>query len=161
MKLKNSINKYCNTLISGTKYFIILFIFAACSQLSLIPSDFTWTLESVLDIDSNGNVKEERYSFSTNVKQLFFSEMQDSNAFLNSTVRIIRDEKGYYYFISEGFKNVYLFKADDGAMVLHKKITVSEFPLDLPAFNQRKPYIEILDGEKHLVFVNSNGIKEN
>ncbi len=40
-----------------------------------------------------------------------------------------------------------LFTVTDGKLVLKSKNLVSEFGLDLPAFNQRKPYIEILDGE--------------
>jgi hypothetical protein len=56
-------------------------------------------------------------------------------------------------------KNVYLFTADDGKLLLYNKFLVSEFGLDLPAFNQRKPFIEVLDGEVRVVFLNSDGIK--
>ena len=140
---------------------IILFLFLAvgCSQLTLEPSDFSWPIESVLDVDDNGNIHENRYSFSTNVKSLFFSETNDSSGYLNTSVRVIRDEKGIYYFTSNSFKNVYLFTVSDGKLVLKAKHLASEFGLDLPAFNQRKPYIEILDGEKHMMFINSDGIK--
>ena len=43
--------------------------------------------------------------------------------------------------------------------MLKSSFFVSEFGLDLPAFNQRKPYIEVLDGEVKVVFLNSEGIK--
>jgi hypothetical protein len=136
-----------------------LILFSACASLILEPSDFAWPIETVLNIDDHGTIREDRYSFSTNVKQLFITETGDSTSYMNSTVRVIRDEKGYYFLISNGFKNVYIFNADDGRFVLINKVEVSEFGLDLPAFNQRKPYIEILEGEQHLAFINSNGIK--
>lgn len=137
-----------------------LSVVVGCSQLTLEPSDFSWPIESVLDISDEGNISENRFSFTTNVKSLFLAETNDSSSFMNSTVRVIRDEKGYYYLTANGFKNVYVFSVNDGKMILSQKFLISEFGLDLPAFNQRKPYIEILDGEQHVMFINSNGIKE-
>lgn len=139
---------------------LILGILFGCSQISLQPSDFAWPIESVLEIDEDGFIQETRFSFSSNVKQLFFAEFNDSTRFRNESMRVIRGTKGYYYFIAAGFKNVYLFTAADGKFNLVNKIFVSEFGLDLPAFNQRKPYVELLEGENHLVYINSDGIKE-
>lgn len=140
-------------------FVLFLLIAVGCSQLTLEPSDFSWPIESVLDVDDNGNIHENRYSFSTNVQSLFIDETNDSTAYLNASVRIIRDEKGLYYITSNGFKNVYLFSVSNGNLVLNSKYLVSEFGLDLPAFNQRKPYIEVLDGEEHILFLNSDGLK--
>ena len=139
---------------------IILAAVVGCSQLTLEPTDFSWPIESVLDINDEGNITENRYSFTTNVRSLFLAETNDSSSYMNSTVRVIRDEKGYYYLTANGFKNVYIFNVNDGKMILSQKILISEFGLDLPAFNQRKPYIEILDGEQHVMFISSDGIKE-
>ncbi len=138
--------------------FFILFT-VGCAQLTLEPVNFAWPIESVLDVDDEGMISDNRYSFSANVTQLFFVEKKDSNAYNKESVRIIRGTKGYYYIIGSGFKNVYVFSADNGALKLHNKIFVSEFGLDLPAFNQRVPYIELLEGEEHLFFLNSDGIK--
>ena len=139
---------------------LILLTAVGCSQLTLEPSDFSWPIESVLEVNDEGNVIENRYSFTTNVNALFLEETADSSSYLNSSVRIIRDERGFYYLTANSFKNVYVFNVNDGKMILHQKILISEFGLDLPAFNQRKPYIEILDGEQHVMFINSNGIQE-
>ncbi len=79
-----------------------------CSQLTLEPSDFSWPIESVLDVDDEWKYSENRYSFSTNVKSLFFTETNDSSCYLNTSVRVIRDEKGILLFHSNGFKNVYI-----------------------------------------------------
>ena len=144
------------------KYSIVILavlILGGCYQITLEPSDFAWPIETVLNVDEDGFISEDRYSFSTNVKQVFIEETNDSTSYLNAEVRIIRDTKGYYYITSNGFKNVYLFTADDGKLLLYNKFLVSEFGLDLPAFNQRKPFIEVLDGEVRVVFLNSDGIK--
>lgn len=137
---------------------VILFTYG-CAQITLEPANFAWPIESVLNVDEDGMISDQRYSFSVNVKELFLVEKQDSNSFNKEAVRIIRGTKGYYYMISTGFKNVYVFDVKDGTMSLKNQIFVSEFGLDLPAFNQRVPNIELLDGEEHLFFLNSDGIK--
>lgn len=140
--------------------FLLLVIFAAgCAQVTLKPSNFAWPIESVLNVDEDGVISDSRFSFSTNVKNLFLAEKNDSTAYLKETVRIIRGTKGFYYVIASGFKNVYIFNVNDGSFVLHNQVPVSEFGLDLPAFNQRVPYVELLEGEEHLYFLNSDGIK--
>ncbi len=75
------------------KHFILFILsgfFISCSQISLEPSNFAWPIESVLDVDEDGYVQENRYSFSTNVKQLYFAENNDSTSFRNESIRIIR-----------------------------------------------------------------------
>ena len=57
---------------------ILSFILAGCSSLMLKPGDFAWPIESTLNVDTQGFVQSERYSFSLNVKELLFSETQDS-----------------------------------------------------------------------------------
>jgi hypothetical protein len=59
---------------------------------------------------------------------------------------MIRDNQGFYFLTSTNFKNVYVFKADEGKLVQENKIFISEFGLQTPAFNQRDPYIELVDG---------------
>lgn len=136
-----------------------LIIFVGCSSINLEPTDFAWPIESVLEINENGEVSEPRYSLTTNVKELFIAEKNDSSNFRKESVRIIRDTYGYYFMIASGFKNVYVFKADYGKLSLYNKIEVSDFGLDLPAFNQRSPLIEILEAEEHLYYLTPDGIK--
>ena len=61
---------------------------------------------------------------------------------------------GCYFITSEQFKNVYVFEADDGALVLENKIQVSETGLKNPALNQREPYVELIDGTEKLLLTN-------
>ena len=132
---------------------LVLFLigtFTACSVLTLTPANFAWPIESVLKVNDEGEVSEERYSFSFDAKGIYYEEFQDSLAYLDRELRIIRDVQGYYFITGARFKNVYVFRADDGAMVLNNKIIISESGVQNPAFNQRSPHIELIDGEKTL-----------
>ncbi len=140
--------------------FIAVLLVNACSTLTLKPADFAWPIESVLKIDDNGTVTEERYSLSFNTTGLFYEEAGDSLAYKNKELRIIRDSGGYYFVTAAAFKNVYVFTAEEGALKLFSKILISETGLVNPAFNQRAPYIELLNDGKSLYLTNT-GIKKD
>ena len=125
---------------------ILSALFAACSVLTLQPANFSWPLESVLPVNENGKISDDRYSVEVNTVGMFFEEFQDSLSYKGKDVRLIRDNMGFYYLTSGSFKNVYVFKAEEGKMVLENKIFISEFGLQNPAFNQRDLYIELVDG---------------
>lgn len=126
---------------------ILLFLItAACSVLTLQPANFSWPLESVLPVDDNGKISDDRYSVEVNTVGMFFEEFQDFLSYKGKEVRMIRDNQGFYFLTSYNFKNVYVFRAEEGKMILENKIFISEFGLQNPAFNQREPYIELLDG---------------
>jgi len=127
-------------------FFFLIFITAACSVLTLQPANFSWPIESVLPVDDNGKVSEDRYSLEVNTVGLFFEEFQDSLSYKGKEIRMIRDNHGYYFMTASNFKNVYVFKIDEGKLVLENKIFISEFGLQAPAFNQRDSYIELVDG---------------
>lgn len=137
---------------------ILLSALAACTMLTLQPANFAWPIESVLPIDSEGMVMEERYSIEFNTVGLFYEELQDSSAYNGSSIRMIRDNGGYYYITASKFKNVYVFRADEGAFILHNKIFISEFGVEDPAFNQRPPYIELIHSGKKIK-LNNMGIE--
>ncbi len=132
---------------------LVLFLigtFTACSVLTLTPANFAWPIESVLKVNDEGEVSEERYSFSFDAKGIYYEEFQDSLAYLDRELRIIRDVQGYYFITGVKFKNVYVFRAYDGAMVLNNKILISESGVQNPVFNQRSPHIELIDSDKKL-----------
>jgi len=140
-------------LIKIASLFLFLVV-AACSTLTLKPTDFAWPVESVLKINDDGNVSEDRHSIEFNTKGIFFEELNDSSAFANREIRILRDMNGYYFITAEKFKNVYVFKSDEGELVLENKIFISELGIEKPALNQRKPFVELLDGGKSLYLTN-------
>jgi len=140
--------------------FFIVFLIAGCSPLMLKPADFSWPIESELKVNSNGMVQEDRYSISFSVKPLFYEETKDSMNISNRTIRLIRDESGLYFITAPHFKNVYVFSQSDGGLSLEKAIPVSVDGLSSPAFNQRAPYVELINGKDKPIMLTKDGIKE-
>ncbi|MBS3945091.1 MAG: hypothetical protein KGZ42_06295 [Melioribacter sp.] len=128
---------------------LVLITTYACSSLILSPSDFSWPIENVLKVNDKGFISEDRYTFSINVKKLFFEEFKDSTNYSGKELRIIRDKSGYYYITGKEFKNVYLFLPVENGMKLENKIKILETEgLTAPVFNQKSPNIELIDGSK-------------
>jgi hypothetical protein len=144
------------------KYVIIMTaaVLAGCSSLRLSPADFSWPVESVIRVDDNGMAKEDRYALSFNAKPLYFEETGDSLAYLDRDLRVIRDTLGYYYITGNKFKNVYVFTMGDGAFNLYNEIQVSETGIANPVFNQRPPYVELIEGDNQYYLSNSGIEKE-
>lgn len=137
----------------------VMTFFAACSSLKLEPAQFSWPIESVLKIDKDGFVKEDRHSVSFNTKALFFEETKDSLSYAGKSIRLIRNNEGFYFMTAVDFKNVYVFTVTKNAFSLENKIQINETGLINPAFNQRNSFIELLDETKSYQLT-SEGIEE-
>ncbi len=140
--------------------FFLVFLVAGCSPLMLKPADFSWPIESELKVNSNGMVHEDRYSISFSVKPLLYEETKDSTNLSNVTIRLIRDESGFYFITAPHFKNVYVFSQNDGGLSLENTIPVSKDGLSSPAFNQRAPFVELLNGKDKPVMLSKDGVHE-
>jgi hypothetical protein len=138
--------------------FPLLFL-AACSSLTLKPVDFSWPIEAELKPDRKGVVQEERYTMSVNVTSVIWEELKDSTA-SRHTIHMIRDVKGYYYITAAKFKNVYVFKHGDGELVQANKILVSESGLTSPAFNQRAPNVQLINGKEKPILLSNTGVEQ-
>jgi hypothetical protein len=139
--------------------FISITLLTACSSLLLEPAQFSWPIESVLKVDKDGFVKEDRHSIYFNSVALFFEETQDSLSYAGKTIRLIRNYEGYYFMTSTDFKNVYVFSVEKSAFSLLNKIQINETGLINPAFNQKGPFIELLD-DGNTYKLTSDGIEE-
>ncbi|MFA3783246.1 hypothetical protein ABRY23_09310 [Melioribacteraceae bacterium 4301-Me] len=135
----------------------ISLILLSCSSITLKPVRYGWPIEDVQKVDQKGFININRYSTKINVKQIFFLETNDSTNVKDKEIRLIRDDAGFYYFTSPGFKHVYIFKSDEGSMKLENQILINQAGLKSPAMNQRNSYIEIIDGEKTYM-LNNKGI---
>jgi len=155
-----SMHKLEGVLMRLIKYIILISaaVLAGCSSLRLMPSDFSWPVESVIHVDNNGMAKEDRYAISFNAKPLYFTETGDSLAYLDRELRMIRDTLGYYYITGDKFKNVYVFTMGDGAFNIYNEISISDSGISKPVFNQRPPYIELVEGNKQY-YLSNNGIE--
>ncbi len=146
--------------LSGIFFVFLATLAAGCSPLMLKPADFSWPIEDELKSDSRGMVQEDRYSLSFSIKPLMYTEFKDSVNVSNRTIRLIRDIEGYYYITGPKFKNVYVFSQGDGGLVLEKAVPVSKEGLTSPAFNQRTPYIELINGNDKPIMLTKDGIHE-
>lgn len=124
---------------------IFINLITGCKTLQLSPVDFAWPIETVLKVDKDAFVKEDRYSMKINVQKLYIEEFGEAAEYNEKTVRIIRNFLGTYFITAEGFKNVYLFVAKEGTLTLVKKIKVSDKGMQNPYFNQRNTHIELVD----------------
>src|SRR5690606_14226579 len=97
---------------------LAVFILYSCSTLLLKPADFSWPIESVLKVEDDGHASVDRYTFSFNIKPLFYEEMEDSLAYLDREIRVIRNHQGYYFITANDFKNVYVFESSEGEFEL-------------------------------------------
>jgi hypothetical protein len=141
-------------------FIIVLIVAAGCTKMLLQPADFAWPMEAVLKVDERGNVSENRYTFSVNVKPIYFEEFADSNSFAGREIRIIKNRAGYYYFTGEGFKNIYMFMPVEGGMKLEDKISVSDtLALNKPIFNQKQQNIQLIDGTKQYLITGSELVR--
>lgn len=140
--------------------FICCVVVSGCSSLTLAPVHYQWPIESVLTVDAKGMVDETRYNMTFNVKPLMFDETADSVHVSGIELRIIRDASGYYYITAPKFKNVYVFASDEGKLKLERKILISEAGIASPAFNQRPPYIQLLNGKEKPLLLLRGGIQQ-
>ncbi len=51
-----------------------LIFLVACSSLILKPADFAWPIESVVNVENNGNAIIKRYSITFSTKELFLKK---------------------------------------------------------------------------------------
>lgn len=135
-------------------------LLVGCSSLMLKPADFSWPVESVLKADAKGMVQENRYQLSFSIKPMLFAETGDSTDVAGTTVRMIRDQLGYYYLVAPKFKNVYVFMAAEGGLKLETKIMISEAGMSSPAFNARPPHVQLLNGNDKPRLLSKSGIQE-
>lgn len=144
----------------GLSVFTLTIALSSCSSLSLQWVDYSWPVESVLKVDQHNIIEERRYAISMRVTDLSLEEFQDSTALVGSSVRIIRNEEGYYFITGPKFKNVYVFTPGARELNLKSKIELSENGMKSPAFNLRSPYIEVVDGKNWKRLITSDDIVE-
>lgn len=123
----------------------LAFVIASCSSFAIQQVKFGWPIESVLKIDSKGDVNDNRFALSFNVIELFKLEMGENPAYNSKEIRVLRDNSGFYYITAKDFKNIYLLVAKNGTLTLETKFLLNETGLTNPVLNQREEYIELID----------------
>jgi len=123
-------------------------LITACgSSIAIQNVDFSQPLEVVGQPDNSGLVSDIRTGVSFSVLPLLEKEGITSNEFSGTDVRMIRNHQGYYFVTAAGFKNVYVMQSRENELRSEKVIPVASQRLQNPSFNQRNPYIQLLDGD--------------
>lgn len=132
-----------------------------CKQSMVISKvDYSQPVETVLTPDDKGFVQDVQHGLKFNILPLQYAETQDTSTVTTHRIRMIRGSEGYYYITSDGYQNVYVMAPEKGSLKLKNKIKINEEGLAEPAFNQREPYIQLLNrstGETYAL--NADGIQ--
>lgn len=121
----------------------LLFGASACGSLVIQNVDYAQPIESVLTVDSNLEVHDQRYAIKFNISPLLEEEGISSV----DEIRLIRNSAGYYFLTASGFSNVYVLESQENELKLENTIAIPGEALVRPAFNQRENGIELVDLE--------------
>lgn len=122
------------------------FMLAGCKQTLVISKvDYSQPIETVLTPNENGHVTDAGNNISFNMLPLQYQETRDTTSVTTKEVRMIRGRNGFYYITASGYQNVYVMAPDKGSLKLEKKIQINKEGVRDPAFNQRNPYVQLLN----------------
>jgi hypothetical protein len=109
---------------------------------------YAWPVESVLPVGDDNIVQDGRHSLQFSVAAIAEEEFENVGALRGKEIRLLRSVEGYYFLTAKRFKHVYVLKPAPSELRLESRIAVAPNGLQDPAFNQRPPYVELLDGGK-------------
>ncbi len=131
----------------------LLMSITACS--TYIPSvDYSHPTESVVAPDADNYIHDRRYGIVFSIAPLLERENMNSV----EQVRLIRNNKGYYFVTAPGFRHVYVLEPRPGQLKFDNNIELTADGLQRPGFNQRGDYIEVIDrGTGEVYQINEEG----
>lgn len=146
-------------LLNSLSILLLGVVLTACGgKMTITNVNFATPFEKVMQINENGDTIDQRSGLSFNVIPLLTKENISLQDVVGSEIRVIRNQQGFYFVTSAGFKNVYIMESANSSLKTVHTIKVSEAGLQGPVFNQRTPYIQLVDGGR--VFnLTRNGIQ--
>jgi hypothetical protein len=137
----------------------VLFMLSACGTTVKIQDvDFASPIETVAEPDNDGTVSDPRTGLSFNVTPLLEFERKNNPDISVSEVRFIRSHDGFYYITAHGFTNVYVMQVRESELRSVNRIEINENGIQNPAFNQRNPVIQLVDGAGNSYDLTKDGI---
>lgn len=140
-----------------------IILLGGCKQ-SMVISDVQYAqpIESVLSPDDRGVIKDPDSGLSFNILPLQYAETGDTASVSTGEVRLIRGQEGHYYVTAPSYRHVYVLRPLENSLKLERRILISEEGIARPAFNQREPYVVLLNrqtGESYRL--SSSGIVQS
>jgi hypothetical protein len=121
-------------------------LLTGCKQSMVISEvDYSQSIESVLQPDEDGTVKDLKHGLTFNIKPIQYAETQDTSSVTTNQVRYIRGQEGYYYITAPNYKNVYVMAPEKGKLVLKETLKTTDEGIAKPAFNQRMTHIQLVN----------------
>lgn len=124
-----------------TSVALIISVAACGPSLVISDVDYAQPIESVASPDGNNIITDQRYAISFSVAPI----LEEENVSSANEVRLIRNNRGYYFVTAAGFNNVYVFEPSESELKLKSKIELTADGLGQPALNQRSDHIEVVD----------------
>ena len=125
-----------------------LTVFMGCSQaLTISDVDYAQPIETVLQPSEEGVISDVQHGLSFNILPIQYAETGDTTSVTTEEVRMIRGREGFYYITASGYQHVYVMEPEERSLKLKKKIMIREEGISQPAFNQRNPYVQLLNRE--------------
>lgn len=129
-------------------FFVGILAITGCQQtLTISKVDYSQPIETVLEPDQQGVVNDMQHGISFNVLPIQYAETGDSTSVTTEQIRMIRGKEGFYYITSAGYQHVYVMAPEEEKLKLKKKIMIAEGGISQPAFNQRSPFVQLLNRE--------------
>ncbi|MDZ7714963.1 MAG: hypothetical protein U5J95_02000 [Balneolaceae bacterium] len=122
------------------------FMLIGCRQSLVIKKvDYSQPVETVLEPGEEGQVIDAENNISFNILPLQYRETKDTTSVTTEKIRMIRGREGFYYITASGYHHVYVMAPEKGSLKLERQIKINNEGLQDPAFNQRNPYVELLN----------------
>lgn len=127
---------------------MLVMVTTGCKQ-SLVISQVNYAqpIESVLQPDEEGMVKDVRSGLSFNMLPLQYVETGDTTSVTTEQIRLIRGNEGFYFITAEGYKHVYVMTPEKSSLKLTNKLKIREEGILKPAFNQKGEHVQLLSRE--------------
>ncbi|MCH8567535.1 MAG: hypothetical protein LAT67_04700 [Balneolales bacterium] len=135
-----------------------LLLSACSSRVAIQDVNFAQPIEVVAQTNAQGQFEDVRSGLTFNVLPMLEKEGIELSAFSGAEVRFIRNHQGYYFVTAAGFRNVYVMQVRENELRSTNIIRVSDNRLQGPAFNQRNPLIQLIDGDR-IINLTKNGIQ--
>ncbi|MCH8485791.1 MAG: hypothetical protein LAT75_02930 [Candidatus Cyclonatronum sp.] len=136
-------------LINFSLLLLLLISVSACgSKLVIQNVDFANPIEMVMPADAQANVSDTRTGLSFNLNAILEKEGITPADFESTAVRMIRNTDGLFFLTAPGFRHVFILESGQRELKESQVVSIPGERLQNPAFNQRSPLIQLVDGDR-------------
>ncbi|WP_114984115.1 hypothetical protein [Cyclonatronum proteinivorum] len=122
---------------------------SACGGQMVIQNvNFAHPFEMVMEADAEANVSDTRSGLTFSMDKILEKENISRADFAGTSVHMIRNQDGLYFLTAPGFRHVFILESGEGELKEAETVRIPGERLQNPAFNQRAPFIQLVDGDR-------------